>query len=368
MNTLSQSASFLSLSAGLHWHSPWFLALLIVPLALIFWNPFRRTAALPLPMAPGAPPLTTSFRQRILWLPRVLRLLGMCGLILALARPQIGQGRVQTSTDAIAIQLVVDRSGSMGRQMEIDGTLTTRLDVVKRVLRDFLLGNGGDLAGRPSDLIGLVTFAQFAETNCPLIRDHRAVVDLADAVQTAQLKMEDGTAIGEGLALAAARLRAAEQDLKGRKAAGQDEDFQIKSKIIILLTDGDNNAGQTAPVDAAKLAADWGIRVYTIGIGGSGFMTMRTPFGDQRVPIANEIDERTLSQIAEIGGGVYRRASDGDTLRKIYTEIDRLEKSSVKTIDFVDYKELFHAPALVGLVAIALASLLAATVLGRIPA
>ena len=368
-SSLAQDGVLPLLPSNLHWHSPWALALLIVPLVLLLWNPAaRRSAALPLPMVPGGVRVPKTLRQRLLWVPRVLSLIAAAALIVALARPQLGYGRTQTTTDAIAIQIVVDRSGSMGTRMDLDGVALSRLDVVKRVLRDFLLGNDRDLPGRPSDLVGLVSFARFAETNCPLVRDHTALVQLADALRPAQDQIEGGTAIGDGLALAAARLRNAEQDLKSRKGAGAADDIEIKSKIIVLLTDGDNNAGETLPEEAAKLAKDWGIRIYAIGIGGGGFTTMRTPFGEQQIPVASEIDENRLRPLAETTGGIYRRAKDADSLRKIYAEIDKLETSTVKSIDFTDFNEVFTYPAAAGIAALALSSLLSSLWLRRTPA
>lgn len=353
----------------IHWESPAALVLLAIPLILLVMMVVRRRsvprAGLPLSLEQlsGRPP--RSVRQRLLWIPKVMFLASVVCLILALARPQLGEGRVVTSTDAIAIQMVVDRSGSMGRQMMLQGAPMSRIDVVKSVLKDFLLGNSRDLAGRANDLIGLVTFARFAETSCPLVRDHRAVVELAQSLQIAQQRYEDGTAIGDGLALAAARLRTAEDDLKNRRGLTQGEDFQIKSKIIVLLTDGDNNAGDKDPIDSAKLCAEWGIKVYTIGIGGGGFQIIRTPYGQERLPIPDEIDERTLKRIAEITGGVYRKAQDGEALRNIYAEIDALERSSVKTIDYVEYKELFPALGVAALALLILRACLEASVLRR---
>ena len=257
------------------------------------------------------------------------------------------------------------RSGSMGRQMDLGGAVLTRLEAVKHVLREFLIGNGADLSGRSSDLIGLITFARFAETACPLVRDHRAVVQLTDGLQPAQQRYEDGTAIGDGLALAAARLKTAEDDLKNRHGAEIGEDFKIKSKVVVLLTDGDNNAGEHDPLASAKLCADWGIKVYTIGIGGGGYQIFRTPFGTERVPIPDEIDESLLSRIAEMTGGVYFRAKDGDALRNIYSEIDKLERSSIKTVDFFEYRELFQPFGIAACAMLAAQLLLGASLLRR---
>ena len=357
------------LPANLHFGSPWAFALLILPILLLFFRIYR-LPAVSLPSQAVAARLPKSFRQYLLWLPRVLLLLAMAAATIALARPQLGEGKVLTSTDAVAIQLVVDRSGSMALPMSMDGQEMARLDVVKRVVRDFLLGDGKALAGRPADIIGLVQFARYADTACPMVRDHKAVVMLVDAIHTANQRFEDGTSIGDGLALAAARLHTAEQDLQARhdelKTAAPD-DFRIKSKVIVLLTDGDNNAGTHDPIEAAKLASQWGIKVYTIGLGGDTYMIQRSPFGDMKIPVRGDVDAKTLKAIAEATGGKFFAAQDGAALRNIYAEIDRLEKSNIKTIDYTDYTELFTPVAFASLGLLALHTLLGATWLRRTP-
>ncbi|HVU63509.1 MAG TPA: VWA domain-containing protein [Phycisphaerales bacterium] len=353
------------LPANLHWGTPWVLLLLVVPVVLLFIR-IRRRPALALPTTSVAANLPKSFRQRFLWLPRFLLALSLAAAIVALARPQLGEGKVLTSTDAVAIQLVIDRSSSMGLAMPIDGQDLSRLDIVKRVVHDFLLGDGKSLAGRPADIIGLVQFAGFADTACPMIRDHRTLAQLVEAIPLAQ-RFEDGTAIGDGLALAAARLHTAEEDLKSRHTELADEDFRIKSKIMILLTDGDNNRGKYDPVEAAKLAAQWGIKVYTIGIGGDSYQVFHTPFGDQRIPVRGDVDEKTLKAIADATGGKFYRAEDGSALRDIYADIDRLEKSTVKTVDFTDYTELFSPIAMASAGLLAFRGLLVALWLRRSP-
>lgn len=375
--------------AAFSWHSPW-AALLIIPagmLLLAAWVLHRRsgrdTSGTPLlPTLGSLPAMPVSWRQRLSVLPVILRILAITLLVVAVARPRAGIGRVQTSTDAVAIQLVVDRSGSMRHRMQLDGQLLSRLDVVKRVLRDFLLGNGKDLEGRPADLIGLVSFARFAETACPLVRDPRALADLADSIRPAAQQFEDGTAVGDALALAAARLRNAEQELNERvQSDNADKDAQsganasgglrIKSKVIVLLTDGENNAGERVPIESAELAQEWGIRVYTVGIGAGApaYVLRRDPLGgEQLVPMASGIDETELEQIAAMTGGKYFRAQDGEALREIYREIDRLERTSVRTIEFVDYAERFAPFAAAAAALIALELTLSATVFRRVGA
>lgn len=353
-------------------HTP--SALLLLTLLPLVWVWTRRRGrggkgSLPgLSTTAGLERLPTSARVRMLPLLPVLRYAGLVLLIVALARPQVGTGKVVTQSEAIAIQVVVDRSGSMAQEMELDNVVMGRLDAVKGVLHDFLVGNKErGLDGRAQDLIGLVSFARFAETVCPMVRDPGAVVQLASALELARQRYEDGTAIGDGLSLAAARLHSAEQDLKNRTTQAEFEGLRIKSKVIVLLTDGDNNAGEKDPIEAAELAAQWGIKVYTIGIGaGSTYRVYRTPFGDQRLPMTSDVDEATLKRIAEITGGVYRRAQDGNSLREIYKEIDRLEKSTVKTQEYVDYSEKFVPVAIGGAALLALQGLLSASVLRRV--
>lgn len=350
--------------------TPAALLLLVLPITILVLELRRRPRTAPLSSLNAAAGVPGSWRTRLLWAVPVLRFLGFTALIIALARPQQGIGRMETSTEAIAIELVVDRSGSMAQEMILDGSSLSRIDVVKRVLRDFLVGNNKGLAGRESDLIGLVSFAGYAETVCPPVRDARTLAQLVDSIQLPQYQFEQGTAIGEGLSLAAARLRTAEQDLKNRTDAKQYEQLRIKSKVVILLTDGANNRGEHTPEEATKLAKDWGIKVYTIGIGAGtdSYQVMRSPFGDQRIRVPSDCDEPLLQTIADTTGGVYRRAQDGNALRQICEEIDKLEKTTVKTVEYVDYSEHFQGFAAGGAALLALGTLLGSSILRRVVA
>lgn len=354
---------------NLHFAAPWALLLIIlVPFAMFFARRLRTPVRPSLPTASSLPALPKSVRQRLLPLIPIARFIGLSLMLIALARPQLGIGRVQTSTDAVAIQIVVDRSGSMKYEMELDGQLLTRLDVVKRVLKDFLTGNQRDLTGRSADLIGLVAFARYAETLCPLVRDPHAVSDLAQSMNPASQRYEDGTAIGDGLSLAAARLHTAEKDLAGRTNGQSANQIRIKSKVVILLTDGEQNAGERTAEEAAAVAKDWGIRVYTIGIGAGteAYQTISSPlFGERRVAVPSGIDEASLTAAAESTGGKYYRAQDGEALRAIYSEIDRLEKTTVRTTEFTDFDERYAPLAVAGLAVVCLELLLGSTWLRR---
>jgi Ca-activated chloride channel homolog len=354
------------------------LGLLLIPLGLAaIWLIRRRSrpnsvpgsprSAIRLPMSGSTMALPTSLRARLSWLPGALIIGAACLLIVALARPQLSQGRTLTSSQAVAIKLVVDRSPSMGLHIRMGETYLTRMDAAKQVLREFVLGNASDLGGRASDLVGLVSFARFAETNCPLVADHRAVAQLVDALDLGD-QSENGTAIGDGLALAAARLRTAEQELAARPLPGAQQAQAIKSKVIVLLTDGANNAGEITPMDAATLCSGWGIKVYAIGLGGPGYVVNRGPRGNFVQPVQGDLNTDELAALASLTGGLFREARDGQSLRSIYAEIDRLEKSDVTTADYTEQTELFAPLAIIAAALIAIENLLRWTWLRRLGA
>jgi Ca-activated chloride channel family protein len=262
-----------------------------------------------------------------------------------LARPQIADQEIRRLSEGIAIQLVVDRSGSMrAMDFRIDERQVDRLEAVRRVVRQFILG-GESLAGRPHDLIGLITFATFPDSTCPLTMDHEHTVLTIDQVQPAE-GSESGTAIGEAIALGVERLHSLDQQSTqlGRR--------QVRSKIMIVLTDGENNRGEIDPKTAAELATTFGIRVYTIGAGTANAVApipVTDVFGRtrmQEVPVS--IDEDTLKEIAEITGGQYFRATDTDSLAAIYATIDQLEKTEIEERRYVHYRELAVEPFALG--------------------
>lgn len=305
-----------------------------------------------------------SVRQRLTWLPEVLRYAALVLLIIALARLQFGQEKTRDVSQGIAIQMVVDRSSSMGAEIRYRGRYRTRLDIVKDVFRDFVNGDGDVLSGRQEDLVGLITFARYPDTICPLTLSHDLLDGFVDIVKLVDQPEEDGTAIGDALALAAARLQEAEESL--RNPDGEIADYQIKSKVIILLSDGENNAGNRTMQQAAKLAAASGIKVYTIGVGGEAQQVVKTPFGAYRMPVQSQVDEEGLNAVAKLTGGLYRLARNAESLRSIYQEIDQLEKSEIESVRYVDYRELFGPFALGSLACLSLALLLTETLFRRI--
>jgi Ca-activated chloride channel family protein len=272
--------------------------------------------------------ISPSLATRLRWVLPCLRTLALLLCILALARPQRGIEAIKIFSEGIAILMAVDISGSMAAlDLEVDGRQSSRLDAVKQTFRSFV-GGGKNLAGRDGDLIGMVTFARYPDSLCPLTLDHDTLLALLDQVDIVSVPEEDGTAIGEAMALGIERLK----------------DSTAKSRIMIVLTDGVNNAGETEPLQAAEIAKAFGIKIYTIGAGtrGVAMIPVRSPNGQmvlQRTPV--DIDEPMLTEVATLTGGQYFRATDGTTLRSIYAEIDRLEKTTNVTEHYQQYAELF---------------------------
>ncbi len=337
-----------------HLQSPWMLVLLLLVPALLYRELRRRPgASLSFSSTAGAGALPASWRLRLARLPLALRAAALLLLVLALARPVSGRDPVRNVTEGVAIQMVLDRSGSMGIGMDYQGETLPRFEVVKRVFADFVLGDGRDLGGRPDDLIGVIAFAGYADTISPLTNSRDALSGLLKELTIIRDASKDGTAIGEGIALGAARLKSAQEETEAATAAG--DAFKIKSKILILLTDGEQNAGRRSPAQAAALAAEWGVKIYAIGVSSSSGGGI--PAGSGQV----------LRQAAEATGGIFREAADERSLRAVYEEIDRLEKSEVRTLQYLSVRELFVPLALAALALLGLQVLLSATALRRLP-
>ena len=344
--------------------SPWFLLVGLVALPVI-WTMRRSRPTLAYSSVAGFASLPTTWRSRLSFLPRLLIVVAILLFAIALARPQTADDSSNISREGIAIMLVVDRSGSMdARDLEREYKNINRLEVVKDVLLYFLTGNdeldrfdsitsGQDRTiierGRPNDMIGLVTFAAYADSMCPLTLDHGNLFETINQLELATDRTENGTAIGDGLGLAVERLRRS----------------PIESKIVILLTDGVNNRGELDPLKAGDLAASEDIKVYCIGAGTNGYapFPVRNPLTGEVVLQAMqvEIDEESLQAISEKTGGKYFRATDKSALKKIYDEIDQLEKTEVSELKFTRYHEHFHEFVLGGVFLLAAGWLLQAT-------
>ena len=279
---------------------------------------------------------------KVLPILKVIRVIILGLLIVTLVRPQLSQSREHKFTEGIDIFLVLDISESM-RAEDFEGS--NRIQVAKSVVNDFL-------TYRQNDRIGLVVFAGESFTLCPLTLDYSVLVELLGDVEIGQL--EDGTAIGDALATATHRLRTSAS----------------KTKIVILLTDGENNAGSIDPSAAASLAQSLAIKVYTIGMGKEGGARIPyadTTFGKRYREVLTYLDEDTLKQIANITGGHYFRATDTQSLKQIYAEIDRFEKTKFETVSLVIYKELATYFLIPAVVLLATEILLSHTVLRKIP-
>jgi Ca-activated chloride channel family protein len=360
-------------------YSPWILLLfLVLPIMAFMCLRKKRTAAIRFPSLMDMKNCLVSWRIKFRPLLLIARLICIGLLIVALARPRKGTVLSEISTEGVAIEVVADRSGSMQTEMDYYGQKLNRLEVVKKVLSDFIEGNKKELTGRNNDLVGLVTFARYADTICPLVLSHNVLLEFLKNTELVRLRTEDGTAIGDAIALAAARLKEAEDELQQRKAqliqageknlAEQDGSFKIKSKVIILLTDGINNAGEHDPLQAAELAKDWGIKIYTIGIGSAqAYTTIQTPLGSYKMPTGQNLDEGLLKAIAEKTGGFYGRADSAKTLEEIVERIDELEKTEVKSIQYTQYAELFGPWTLAALLILASEMLASCTIFRKIP-
>ena len=351
----------------MHFESPWaFLSLLLIPM-LVWFGHFRiKGVSIRFSTVGNASRAGKSLRQQLLWVPVFMRVSALVLLIIALARPQTGREQIRDISKGIAIEMVVDRSSSMGAELAYEGRQMTRLDVVKNVFEDFVMGSDTDLPGRPNDLIGMINFARYPDTVCPLTLAHGALPAFLKNVKLVQTREEDGTAIGDAVALAAARLKTADALLK--KQLGASDSYEIKSKAIILLSDGENNCGKRTPMQAAQIAANWEIKIYTIAIGGGEAVTsVRTPFGVYKIPSRQRVDTKTLEAMAEKTGGFFRKAEDAESLRDIYKEIDKMEKSEIESIRFVDYRESFIGFALAGLLLLVCEIVLNSTVFRKIP-
>jgi Ca-activated chloride channel family protein len=296
-----------------------------------------------------------SLRARLAKLPAALLALAVASLAVALAGPRTPDAQTRISRDGVAIMVVVDRSSSMrARDMVSGDTSIDRLDVVKEVFRNFVLGEKG-LGGRVDDAIGLVSFAGYADSLCPLTMDHGNLVAMSEELEIVTDPHEDGTAIGEGLALSVERLR--------RNPS--------KSKVVILLTDGVNTAGDIQPLQAAQLAVDYKTKVYCIGVGTEGVapVPMVNPLtGREQLQAARvEIDEKTLEEIAKKTGGQYFRATDKEVLAEIYAKIDRMERTEITKVRYLRYTEHFASWVFAGLGLMGIATVLGGTVFRRLP-
>lgn len=326
---------------GFQFQDPLWL-LLLIPLLFVGLRSLRRRRSGALLFSDvgllAGLPATLALRVRQV-LP-ALHLLALALLVVALARPEQGQEEFRVQTEGIALELCVDRSGSMqALDFQWQGETISRLAAVKQVLHDFVAGEG-PLRGRPNDLLGLVDFGGFADGKCPLTLDHQALMAVLAGIQVAEpildaqgnvinqdlLQEEISTALGDAVVLAVDRLRAA----------------PVKSKVILLLSDGKQTAGVTSPSDAAQLARAEGIRIHAIGVGTTGVADVSQTDLSGRTVVQREqveLDEATLKMLAEKTGGRYFHAQDTSALQAVYAEIDRLEKTPARGRRYTEYRQ-----------------------------
>lgn len=299
-------------------HNPGYLffLLLLIPVIFWYWWKMRNSdASIQISSVERLKKISQTKRLRFRHLPFLLRILSVAALVLAIARPQTSSSWRSETTEGIDIMMAMDISGTM----QAEDLRPNRIEAAKSVASEFIIS-------RPNDNIGLVVFAAESFTLCPLTIDHNVLLNLFSGVKYGMI--EDGTAIGLGLANAVNRVK----------------EGKSKSKVVILLTDGSNNQGDIAPVTAAEIAKTFGIRVYAIGIGSHGMVNIPvpTPFGVRYQQMQSEFDEETLRQIADKTGGKYFRATNNAKLREIYQEIDQLEKTKINVKEFSNKTELFY--------------------------
>lgn len=320
---------------------PWFFALFALVPVLAIWYFLRgdkQSGALRISDA-GAKGLFSA-KAALRHFPFVLRLLAVCCIIIAMARPQTRTELQKTDGEGVDIVLCIDVSGSMTAQ----DFQPNRLEAAKKVAEDFV-------SSRRSDRIGVVIFAGESFTQCPITTDYNVLQSAIDNIHNGLL--EDGTAIGSGLGTSVDRLR----------------DSKAKSKVVILLTDGENNGGLIDPRTAKEIAKTFGVKVYTIGVGTDGYapQPQNTVLGVQQQMVKVTIDEKLLKEIAGETGGKYFRAKDNDELAKIYSDIDKLEKSKVEVSSITRFNEKFFPFVMAALALLFLEVLLRFTVFKKFP-
>ncbi len=323
--------------------SPGYLYLLFLLLPMIAWYIYKDRdsgASLQFSSLRGFDKWSGAVRQYLRHALFVFRILALTLLIVVMARPQSTKNWRNVTTEGIDIIIALDISSSMlARDFQ-----PNRLNASKNVAKEFI-------SGRPYDRMGLVVFSGESFTQCPLTTDHAVLINLFRDIESGMI--EDGTAIGNGLATSVNRLK----------------DSKAISKVIILLTDGVNNRGEIAPITAAEIAKTFGIRVYTIGVGSQGMAPypVNTPYGIQYRNMKVEIYEEVLQEVASITDGKYFRATNNRKLKEIYEEIDRLEKSKIDVREISRREEEYLNFAMIGLILILVEGLLRSTVLRSLP-
>ena len=306
-----------------HEPSIWWLAVLLV-LPVIWWRAWRnaRLSVVEFSSTHAARSVRASLWVHVRWLPVLLRTLAILLIAVSLARPQIRDEQSEVYTEGIAIQLVLDRSRSMlEKDYFLNGRGASRLDVAKHVISDFV-DSDGELGGRPNDLIGVIQFGTFPDALCPFTLDQEHVLRSIDSIQSPRVLSEAHTAIGDAVALALERFRSFDEE------GAEDGTYQVTSRIVILLTDGEDLDSEIDPETAARMAATMGVKVYAIGI------------GDRSARSGRPVNAKTLQTFALITGGQFYFADDTNALAEVYEDINRLERSRIEQEQFTSFLEV----------------------------
>lgn len=326
--------------------SPWFLLLLLV---VARWGYVQLhsapTAALRYSSVARIKASQPKYPRNPFHILTIIRLMALVLLVMALARPRAGERQSQVKSEGIDILIALDTSGSMRAVDLTSGSdkNRNRMDVAKQVAKEFV-------QGRTTDRIGLVVFGQEAYTQCPLTLDYGVLTSFLDRAAIGMAG--DGTALGSAIGVGTSRLKA----------------VPGKSRVMILVTDGRNTAGRIPPVEAARAAAAFGVKIYTVGVGSdNAFLPVDTLLGKQLIPQPLDLDEDTMKAIAERTGGRYFRATDAESLRQTYETIDALERTEVKIEEHMEYTELYPWLVWPGLLLLLAEMALAQTRLRRLP-
>lgn len=328
-----------------HFKDPYYLLLILLVPVLYYWEFYKREPSIIYPSIARIKKIKPSLKVRLFPLRAWLKIIAFIFIVFGLARFQKGKKTLEVITHGVDIVLAIDTSGSMNAlDFKLRGKEVDRLEVIKDVVNDFV-------KTRRSDRMGMIVFGTMAFTQCPLTLDHGVLLSFLKSLTIGMAG--ESTAIGSAIGTAVNRLK----------------EKKSKSKILILLTDGANTAGDIDPIQAAEIAKAFGIKIYCIGVGSRGKVPIKieTPFGPQYQYIQSDLDETSLKKISKMTGGKYYRATDLGELKQIYTEIDSLEKSKSKVKEHMEYKELFYVFVIPAILLLLLYLLLDLTYFRRTP-
>ena len=331
-----------------------FLLLILLPILIFRQYRQRRENAIPYSSVSLFEGVSKTWRQRILFLPPLLLFLSLALIITALAKPMTEVVNERQDRQGIAIEILIDVSSSMSFNIKYGDKELPRMEVAKKVVEEFILGDGDTLSGRPDDLLGIITFARYPDTICPMTLGHTAVAHMVRQIKTNERMNEDGTAYADAIMRGVARLKIMERN----------PETDIASKVIILLTDGENNSGDALPMSAGTFAQQYGVKVYAISIDSEPKKEItKNADGTLSGPPEMSANAKLLEKIATMTGGIYRTAWSHDSLKAVYKQINELEKTKMKAVNYTDTKSAFAGFIIAALVLLSLYYFLQSTVL-----